>query len=207
MNPRILICTPIVTGVGPKAYASHCQMWKWIGTQSAYSASEMGEEYGPPPYYASHMVVGPRRAPRNIRNEAARTALASGATHLFFLDDDIIVEPRILDTLVVVDKPIVGALLYNSEGLPLVWDGDDESEITFPDYPRTGAFPCWAVALGAMLIKTEVFKALPPPWFWFDKTLRTMDVNFCRSAQEAGIEVWCSASPQSRQIIHDEREI
>ena len=191
---KVLVCTPVLSGVGAQPYFHHAMMWQHIGVQKEY--------------LAGLLVVGPRRTPREIRNEAGRKLKAGKGTHLFSLDDDIWCPPNIIDLLLAVDKPIVGALVHNSEGVPLVWEGNaQEGEWTKAERPGSGAFPCWAVAMGAMLIKREVFEALPEPWFYYDKTGRTMDVHFCRDAQAAGFAVWCSVDAAAKQTIHDERGI
>ncbi len=205
---KVLICTPIVTGVGPKAYHSHCMMWKHIGQQSVYSASEMGvEAVAGRPYGAGQFVEGPRKSPRLIRNAAVKLLLESEATHLFFLDDDMIVKPNIVGLLLAADKPIVGALVHRNDGSPLVWERHFDGERPMYGHPATGVFPCYAVALGAMMIKREVFEEMREPWFFFERNGRTMDVNFCKEARAVDFLSWCSADAACGQILHEEREI
>lgn len=201
---KVLVCTPIVTGVGPRAYYHHIEMWKHVGKTSAYAAISPTDEsfYGAAPY-----VEGPRKSPRLIRNQAVKELLKSEATHLFFLDDDILCPKNIIDLLLAADKPVIGSLIHKDDGSPLVWERYLDGERPMYGHPATGIFQCHAVALGAMMIKREVFESMSDPWFFFERNGRTMDVNFCREARSAGIEVWCSVDAACGQIDHNERQI
>lgn len=196
MIPRILICTPIVQGMGPRAYLSHIAMYKHIGKSTKYVTSEM--------------APGPRKSIREIRNRSVEEAIAKEATHLFLLDDDIIPFPHILDSLLEVDRPIVGGLIHNTNGDPLVWEGNSrEGEWFYRNHPICEPFQCWAVASGAMLIQVPILTKLAWPWFWFERTGRTMDVNFCRAINGSigDGSVWCDGRMTCGQIDHDERVV
>jgi GT2 family glycosyltransferase len=161
-------------------------------------------------YLTASFVLGPKHAIRGARDLAIRKALELKATHLFFLDDDITTPRDILARLLECDKPIVGALVHRDNGDPLVWrepkisdpigaiqsylDTDqDIGELVWYDHPKTGVFECAAVAVGCMLIKTEVLQSLNDTrWiFNYDETERSMGVRFCRFAQKHGWTVWC----------------
>ncbi len=203
---KVFIVNRIVSGVSRGPYYHHCQMWKHIGAQGVYSASEQYDT-GAPPYGAGQFAEGPRKSPRDILNAAVRLVKGSETTHMFVLDDDIICPPNIVDLLLLPDKPIVGALIHRNDGSPLVWERHFDGERPMYGHPATGVFPCHAVALGAMMIKREVLEALSDPWFFFERNGRTMDVNFCREARAAGFESWCSVDAACKQLLHDEREI
>lgn len=190
-RPRILLCMPVVTGVTPKPYFHQAHMWMHIGRSE-------------PKYRVNPAIIGPRRSPRDIRNNAGRTAVSGNYTHLFFLDDDILPPANIVDLLLDADKPIIGGLVRKDDGLPIVFKEDGSR---WPDCPRTGIFKCGRVGLGVMMIKAEVLMTLCYPWFFFRRNDNTMDVNFCDMAQDAGIEVWCSAEAECEQIRHEEQTV
>ncbi len=204
---KVLVVYRVVTGMGPKALLHNFLMWKHIGAQSAFSTSEMGDDDGQPPFGATPLIEGPRKSPRDALNRAVRELKKSPATHMLVLDDDILGPPNLVDLLLHADKPIIGALIHRSDGSPLVWERHADGERPMYGHPATGAFPCYAVALGAMMIRREVFDQMSDPWFFFERNGRTMDVNFCLEAKKADIEVWCSADATCKQIIHEEREI
>lgn len=196
MTPRILLAIPIYEAVKPLAYFHHIAFHRHVGVASAEGR-----------YKCTSKVIGPRKSIRLIRNDSVRVAIEVGATHLMFLDDDILPPANLIDLLLAVDKPIVGAVVRRSDGVPIVFRGGVDGEVPWIDHPKSGAFECWAIGTGAILIATEVFARLRAPWFRFDETERTMDVNFCRSAQAAGIPIWCSADAASQQLVHRDEAI
>ncbi len=209
MIDKVLVVYRVVTGMGPKALLHNFLMWKHIGTKSThYSPSNQlpdGTElllFG-----ATPLLEGPRKSPRDALNRAVRELKKSPATHMLVLDDDILGPPNLVDLLLQADKPIVGALIHRSDGSPLVWERHLNGERPMYGHPATGVFQCHAVALGAMMIRREVFDQMSDPWFFFERNGRTMDVNFCIEAKKADIEVWCSVDATCKQIIHEEREI
>ena len=62
MIPKVLVCIPIVTGVTPRAYYYHAEMWEHIGSQRLL-------------YRTGRWFPGPRKSPRVIRNRAATELL------------------------------------------------------------------------------------------------------------------------------------
>jgi hypothetical protein len=65
-----------------------------------------------------------------------------------------------------------------------------------------GSYPVAALPCGFMLIKMDVFKKLPKPWFVTDcREELGEDVFFCRSARAAGYEVWLDVD-LSRAVRH-----
>lgn len=185
------MCIPVVTGVTPKPYYYHSWMWRHIGR--SYDK-----------YAVTPLVVGPRRSPRDIRNAAGEAAIAGEATHLFFLDDDILPPPNIVDLLLDADKPIIGCYINRDDGLPIIFKKNGERWLDCPD---EGVFECGRVGLGCMMIKTEVLKQLWYPWFFFKRDTNTMDSNFCDLAADSGISTWCNADARCGQIVHEEQEV
>lgn len=123
------------------------------------------------------------------RNYIAAQALKNNCTHLFFVDDDMVFEPDTLERLLAHDKDIVGAVYktkYETQ--------DDVIEYLDNERPQ-GLFKCKALGTGCLLIKTEVFRKLPQPWFkyeWFDNGMvkRSHDWIFCEDARNKGFDVW-----------------
>lgn len=143
------------------------------------------------------------------RNEAAKEALSVGASHLLFIDSDMIFPDDGILTLASKDKLIIGAN-YNLRRFPLmstVKMSDENGEITqvegdkIPKYP----FKCYAVATGFLLIRTEVFRILKDdkPWFFYesheDATIGE-DINFCKKARAKGIDIWCDPTIEVKHI-------
>ena len=73
-------------------------------------------------------------------------------------------------------------------------------------YTGTGIQKIWAIGLGCMLVKREVFETLEKPYFkisWDDQhdSLMGEDIYFCTRANEAGYEVWLE-NDLSKNIAH-----
>lgn len=141
------------------------------------------------------------------RNMAAKEALDVGASHLLFIDSDMVFPDEGILTLASRDKLIIGAN-YNLRRLPLMSTVkmlDEKGNLVsvpgdqIPKYP----FKCYAVATGFMLIRTEIFLNLPKPWFFYesreDDTVGE-DINFCKKAREAGIDIWCDPTLEVKHI-------
>ena len=146
-----------------------------------------------------------------MRTEAAYLAVAAGATHLMWIDDDMLFPPE-------------GALLLLKHNLPLVacnyimrsLDNPrpiaqmlDRTVVTSLD--KTGLGQVDLVGFGFMLVKAEVFKRIKFPWFghrWFHKEGAPItdfepgklpnlldwrsefeDAWFCRRCRDAGIPI------------------
>lgn len=140
------------------------------------------------------------------REVIARTAIEKECTHLLFLDTDMSFPANALETLVSRDKDIVGANYHLRTTPPTttVKMAPEAKERIKQDYPD-GVFKCDALGTGFMLIKTDVFKKLPHPWFFWKSdengdVLEGEDNWFCRIAREAGYTIWCDISVEVKHI-------
>lgn len=145
-----------------------------------------------------------------LREHIAKRALEVEADYLMFIDSDMVFPPDGITKLLSRDKEIIGAD-YHHKFLPKrsvtkvdptklkpdqmiddpLWHGH---KILALDNKPKELFEVRAVGTGFMLIKTEVFKKISPPWFWFDlkdNQMQGEDVWFCERAHEAGFSVWC----------------
>lgn len=139
-------------------------------------------------------------AARN-RNALADVALNNGSNYLMFIDNDMVFKPSAIQRLLDHDKDIVG-VHYNARGVmgkPVISTvklADENGNLTSSDHMPAQLFKCFAVGTGLMLVKTSVFPKLKRPYFVAyeeeDGEHHTEDVEFCRKAHDAGIDVWCS---------------
>jgi len=136
----------------------------------------------------------------DARRKCAQEALDIGASHLMFIDSDMVFPDNGIVTLASRDKQVIGAN-YNMRmkaGFSTVKMDDGQGNIV----PMAGnllpntLFKCYAIATGFMLIETAVFRKITKPWFSYsydeegDYT-RGEDVYFCEKVRGKGIEVWC----------------
>jgi len=133
------------------------------------------------------------------RNYIAAQAVNSNCDYLFFIDDDMIFPPDTLDELLLCDKDIVGGVYMTKYEVqkPVVEFFDDKR----PD----GLFKVKAIGTGCMLIKCDVFKKLPQPWFKYiwnkNGSIKiSHDWIFCEDARNAGIEVWANNTLEIKHI-------
>jgi hypothetical protein len=129
----------------------------------------------------------------SCRNRLALGALESGASHLLFVDSDNTFPPQGLGRLLLHDKDIVGAT-YARRREPFTVIGEWTNN-------GTDLVPATKLPTGFLLIKTDVLKALEPPWFvepidWSMRTSNNVigmtsdDIYFCSKAIVAGFQPW-----------------
>ena len=142
------------------------------------------------------------------RCKLVELALSRKADYVLFLDSDMRFPANLIDRLLAHDKDIV-ACNYAQRRLPV-------RTVAFKDWAaldyvyslgKEGLETVDAVGMGAMLIKAEVFKRIPYPWFQIHylpsaKMWAGEDMFFCNLAKEAGIEVVVDHD-LSRQIGHE----
>lgn len=125
------------------------------------------------------------------RTFLVNAALKAGATHLLFVDADMLFSYDIIPRLLAHNKEIVG-VKYKKRQYPVEWlykaqGAESETELFKVDH----------VGTGLMLIDLTVFKnpSLGTPWFNFGRDSQGAlamgeDVWFCNTARDAGYDVW-----------------
>jgi len=129
------------------------------------------------------------------RNSLAQGAIDTDATHVLQLDSDIVFPSTTLNRLLAHNLDIVGAS-YLGRHSPrrmnhMLLDGS----IQVPQL--TGVSEVNYVATGCLLVKTDVFKRVPFPWFDVKHLAPNgpnnyigEDVFFCQKAREYGEKVF-----------------
>ena len=138
------------------------------------------------------------------RNKIVADAIAQKATHLLFLDADMMFGREAIYKLIEHDLDVVAGN-YNVRKDPtsqnpggttikMMVDGQIVSTTEIPD----SLFKCYAAPTGFMLIKLDIFKKLKKPYFveWEteDGIHTTEDIEFCKRANDAGIDIYCDPS-------------
>jgi len=141
------------------------------------------------------------------RQKLVMMAIKQKADYVLFLDSDMRFPPNLLEYLMSHDKDIV-ACNYATRRLPV-------KTVAFSDFAelkcvysgdKTGLEEVDAVGMGAMLIKTEIFKKLPLPWFSISylpsgNMYIGEDIYFCKLAQANGMKVYVDHD-LSKQVKH-----
>lgn len=144
----------------------------------------------------------------NGRNEAAARFLDTDATHLFFLDSDIIAPPETVARLMDSDGAVVSGLYFSKmpphlpEAYRAIEDGlyktiGEELRPRLEELPYSSGrmlldppqrMEVDAVGAGCLLIAREVFETLPERPFGPCESGYGEDIYFCRLAQEHGFK-------------------
>ena len=150
------------------------------------------------------------------RNNLTAHFLEGDCTHLLFIDNDIIAQPRHLDRLLDANKDIVAGL-YPKKQVKLDWVANYSGEK--PD--KDGLLKVRHAGTGFILIKRHVFEKIakdfpgiayggdPSPeskrWDFFpmhakDGVYKSEDWYFCEMAQQSGFDVWMDTKVQLRHV-------
>jgi hypothetical protein len=147
------------------------------------------------------------------RSNAAEAALRCGATHLLFIDSDMVFPPFAPQALLQHDLPVVGCtycprrppfrLLHKELG--------DVRGAVNPPKPHlapdeTGVREVLRMPTGMLMIRADVLKAMRQPYFRFaniDGKAETVgeDYLFCDDARALGFKIWLDCD-LSRSIGH-----
>lgn len=158
-------------------------------------------------------LVNPQRMSIDrMRNLAAETALEIEASHLLFIDDDVIIPKPFdfLDKLLACKADIAcGDVLirgYPFNHMIFRYNKDKSGLHQMPKVPRKlGPIPVDAVGFSLCLIKTQLLQNLSKPYFVTGVT-NTEDVYFCLKARDKfpDTKIICDTSIQCGHILWSE---
>lgn len=135
------------------------------------------------------MVLHPEK-PRPPTHPNGLDPAYKDATHVLFIDDDMIMPANGLMRLLQHNVPIVGGLYFarTPPHLPIAYRRVEENQWVAITNTCAGLQEVDAIGAGFLLVKTEVFKKLQRPWFEFSDKMGE-DMYFCLQAQEAGYTI------------------
>lgn len=131
------------------------------------------------------------------RNKIAKMAIEKGFTHVMMIDQDIAFETEGINKLLAHDKDIIAGLYFRKTPphQPTIAQTVD-GKLTIPEvFPKKKLFEVTSVGTGFMMVKTEVYKNLKYPYYFYryhnkNKTYVGEDVYFCLKAREKNYKVW-----------------
>jgi GT2 family glycosyltransferase len=130
------------------------------------------------------------------RNQTVEKAKEIGASHIMFIDGDMLFTPDAVEKLIAHDKDIIAANYHQRDKEPpqsTVFMYQDKKLVIY-DESKTELFECATVGSGFMLIKMSVFDRLQQPYFdtdYVDGQFETEDVVFCKKSLMAGVKIYC----------------
>ncbi len=134
-----------------------------------------------------------------VRNQCVAAAQLIKATHVLFIDSDMVFPLDVMKRLLSHNKDIVGALYARRRPPfgPIGTAYDDAKE-------TNGLLRMKHIPTGCLLINMRVFEKLTKPWF-SDRVegeqIVGEDVHFCERAATAGFEIW-QDTVLSREVGH-----
>jgi hypothetical protein len=132
----------------------------------------------------------------NQRDELVKVAKEWSATHVMFIDSDIVFEPQHVIDLLEFDEPIVGAAYSKRLDpiIPTAWhEIDNWNSYVRLEEQTDSHIQVDAMALGFCLINVEVFDAIQKPWFilgYRNGEYTGEDIEFFRNCNQNDIPVW-----------------
>ena len=141
------------------------------------------------------------------RTTLVKQALKNKVKYIWFLDYDVaaplIATKRLMYDLEQADDDVmVAAGIYTTKEPmcePMVWLQDGNG--VHWKWRYGDVFECKRIATGCMMIRAELFKTLPEPWFAqvdtlnvsretaFEQTTMTDDMFFCKKVTDAGYKI------------------
>jgi hypothetical protein len=125
----------------------------------------------------------------SARTWIIQKAIEDGATHVLFVDHDMVFPPNALETLLSRGKDIIG-VEYNKRKFPLepVFKPLGETKI---DEPYKADY----VGTGLMLIDLSIIPKMTKPWFLMGRDSNGQvvvgeDAWFCKTARDCGFDTW-----------------
>lgn len=171
---KIMVGVNTLTEVDQSVYANHCQFWFRLGRSM-------------PDY--EFAFNAPRRASIDrMRNQTASLAISHGFDYICFIDDDVLVPVDGLQKLLDADKDIVAGWTiirgHPFDNMFFKWDEKGTGLNRWNDPPQIeGLLEVGAVGFSFVLIKTELLKKIPQPYFITGPN-NTEDIYFCVKAQK-----------------------
>lgn len=132
------------------------------------------------------------------RTRIVRAAMEVNATHLLFVDADMIFPSTMLDDLIARDVDVVAAncpvKMVPSQPTARVWR-NGKWEMAFTHKGSTGLEKVDRIGTGVMLLKMSIFEKVKEPWFAFlwegeGGEYQGEDWCLCEQIEAAGYDIW-----------------
>ena len=197
---KVCIAIPNNGYTQPESYENRLLNFLYLG-----GLQERGRYEKHNPRFEFYFVVEGRLFTPLAREEAARFALEGNMDYLFFIDDDMISPNNLFEMLYRHNVDICGALAFtrNPPHKPVIysciegWDAVKKQDYFVNhyvwNYPKDKLVECDAMGFGSVLIKMDVFRKMPRPWFALCSNTGE-DILFCYNAKKYGFRVFVDTS-------------
>ena len=208
---KVVLAIPNEGMTKPEAYDNHSLMMLHLGILQERSLNQSVTPDGAI-FEFYHFTAG------RLLTPAAREALSDHALeqkmdYMLMIDDDMICPIDLFERLYAHDVDIVAPLAFtrNPPHLAVIyqcekgWSPSSKNEYFknhyVRNYPENTLVRCDAVGFGAALIKMDVLKKMPKPYFM--STCGTgEDVLFCYNAGKSGAKVYMDTATKLGHLSH-----
>jgi len=154
-----------------------------------FAMSLMSLKYPPHSDVDINVVVGAQLP--FARNRIVQHALDSNSDYVFFIDADMIFQSDLLIRLFERNLPMVNALAFRriAPHYPTIFKWDETNKYYETVSYTSGLKEVDATGMAAHLIKTEVFRKMNKPWYYYRDNIFSSDLTFCENAKKAGFKI------------------
>lgn len=132
------------------------------------------------------------------RNHFCQQAIEQKATHMFFVDDDMMLPADVITKLLMHNVGIVGAQYFRKfpphDTVAGDWiESDNTGKIYPPQTLPKGLLKIHVLGMGATLIETRLLVAMKEQFgdeHWFRSDVMGEDLHFCERLLKMGEDVW-----------------
>jgi glycosyltransferase involved in cell wall biosynthesis len=144
----------------------------------------------------------------NQRQELVKNALIDEADWILFLDADMRFPKDVISRLLAHDVPVVAAnySTRRSPVKPVTFANASVDDRIYTRPESEGLEECFGTGMGVFMVRADIFKELPLPWFQigYSPSLHDFvgeDIYFCRLLREAGHKIMIDHD-LSKQVRH-----
>ncbi len=141
----------------------------------------------------------------HLRNQLITAFLRTDCEYLFSLDSDIIMPPESIMTLLGAQRDIISALVWNGGDIGshdtynILKQAENGDYLHIREFPVNGVFEVDCTG-AAYLLRRRVLSEF---MIRYDADYGAEDIGFCKSAQRAGIKLYCHSGVRGRHFMEE----
>lgn len=160
--------------------------------------------------YAVAMIIDATVPLDLSRNKVIEVSQRENCDYIFFIDSDVLIEQGQLETLLSHQKDAISGVYYQKRSpcSPLPRKRVSKNLYIAAEIQGNNIVEIDATGMGCFLLKMDIFRKIPYPWFEFKYHNHdngrwvqvSEDFHFCQSLQNAGIKIYCDPNIQCSHV-------